>query len=173
DGRAQVGFARQTGRTLAAFGRVERNDVIAFANARHARTDINDNAGTFMAENGRKNAFRICTGEGEFISVADAGRLDLDQDLTLAWTLKIHINNFKRLASLECNCGAGFHGLSFCSKTTVLQVDSPRRMMKSSTSVPKDRGSGAARRQSESRRWLDRHLLTRTAEHRDDASTGP
>jgi hypothetical protein len=41
--------------------------------------------------------------------VADAGRLDLDQDLALARTLKVNLHNLKRLSSGDGDCGAGFH----------------------------------------------------------------
>src|SRR5262252_8659983 len=54
DGRAQIGLARQTRRALPAFRRIERNDVVALLHARHARPDIDDDAGALVAENGRE-----------------------------------------------------------------------------------------------------------------------
>jgi hypothetical protein len=38
-----------------------------------------------MAEDGREQAFRVGAGKGEFIGVANAGGLDLDQDFTFAF----------------------------------------------------------------------------------------
>jgi hypothetical protein len=40
NGSAQIGLARQTGRTISAFGRVKRNDVVAFFDRSHAGTGI-------------------------------------------------------------------------------------------------------------------------------------
>ena len=54
DGGAQVGLARQAGRALPAFRRVERDDVIALLHAGHARSDVDDDAGALMAQDGRE-----------------------------------------------------------------------------------------------------------------------
>ena len=49
---------RQDGH-VAAFRRVERDDVIALFHRRHARPDIDDDAGAFVAEDGGKQALGI------------------------------------------------------------------------------------------------------------------
>ncbi len=51
---AEVGLARQAGRAFAAFRRIERNDVIALLDRGDARADIDDDAGTLMAEDRRE-----------------------------------------------------------------------------------------------------------------------
>ena len=81
DGRAEIGLAREAGRALPAFRRVERDDVVAFLHDGHARPDIDDNAGALMAQNGREQPFRIGAGQREFVGVADTGGLHLDQHL--------------------------------------------------------------------------------------------
>ena len=65
----------------AAFRRVERDDVVALLQRRDARPDVDDDAGAFVAEDRREQALRIGAGKGEVVGVADAGGLDLDQDL--------------------------------------------------------------------------------------------
>ena len=81
DGRAQIGLAREARGALPAFGRVERNDVIALLHAGHARPDIDDDAGALMAQDGGEQPFGVGAGERELVGVADAGGLDLDQHL--------------------------------------------------------------------------------------------
>ena len=54
DRGAQIGLARQAGIAVAAFRRVERNDVVALLQRGDARADIDDDAGTLMAEDGRE-----------------------------------------------------------------------------------------------------------------------
>jgi hypothetical protein len=51
-----------------------------------------------MAENGREKPFGIGAGQGEFIGMTDAGRLDFDQHFAGARTLKLHGGDFKRFA---------------------------------------------------------------------------
>src|SRR5690606_17801623 len=51
--RAQVGLAREARFTLAAFGGVERDYMVAGRDARDSRADFADDAGTFVAEDGR------------------------------------------------------------------------------------------------------------------------
>ena len=52
--------------------------MIAFLYTRHSRTDINDNAGTFVTKNRRKDSFRITTRQSKFISVTNARGFYLD-----------------------------------------------------------------------------------------------
>jgi hypothetical protein len=63
-----------------------------------------------MAEDGREQPFRIGAREREFVGVADAGRLDLDEDLAVLGALEIDLGNLQRLSGLEGHRGAGFHG---------------------------------------------------------------
>ena len=55
--------------------------MIALLEGLDAWPDVDDDAGAFVTENCRENAFRIGAGQREFVGVADAGRLDLDEDL--------------------------------------------------------------------------------------------
>ena len=109
DRGAEVGLARQAGWALAAFGRVKGNDVIALAQARHPGPDIDHDASPLMAENGGKQALRIGAREGEIVGVADARRLDFDQDLAVAGAFEIDLRHFHWLSSSDGDGGPGLH----------------------------------------------------------------
>ena len=110
DGGAQIGLARQTRRALPAFRRIERDDVVPFLDAGHARPDIDDNAGAFVAQDGREQTFRVGAGQRELVGVTDARGLDLDQHLGGFWPIELDFRDSERLALLQCNGGTGFHG---------------------------------------------------------------
>src|SRR5690606_9686163 len=109
DRGVQIGVVRQARRALAAFGRVERNDVIALAYRGHARSDIDHDAGAFMAESGRDDALRVVAGQGELVGVADAGRLDLDQHLAGLRSLQVDLHDLERLARPDGDGGTCLH----------------------------------------------------------------
>src|SRR5262249_47873260 len=110
DGGAQIGLARQTRRALPAFRRIERNDVVALLHARHARPDIDDDAGTLVAEDGREQSFRVGAGERELVGVTDARGFHLDQHFGGFRPVQLALRDRERLALLQCDGGAGFHG---------------------------------------------------------------
>src|SRR5215831_3476444 len=110
DGGAQIGLARQTRRALPAFRRIERNDVIALFHAGDARPHIDDDAGALVAEDGREQSFRIGAGERELVGVTDARGFHLDQHLGGFRPIQIDLRDRERLALLQCDSGAGFHG---------------------------------------------------------------
>ena len=56
-----------------------------FFSAGHARAHIDHHARALMAEDRREQAFGIGARAGEFVGVADAGGLDLDQHLARPW----------------------------------------------------------------------------------------
>ena len=109
DGRAQVRLAREARWAIPAFGRVKRNDVIAFLDARHPRTDIDDDAGPLVAKDSRKETLRIGPRQCEIVGMADASRLDLDKDLSLLGTFKIELDDLERLGLFESDGGARLH----------------------------------------------------------------
>src|SRR5438067_13454614 len=84
-----------------------------------------------MAHDRREEAFRIGSGDCEFISVADAGRLDLDQHLAFARAFEIDLDDFKRLGFLKGDSGAGLHihdsPRRVSSRPPGVQTGSPRR----------------------------------------------
>ena len=71
---AQVGLAGFAELALATLGGVERDHVIAHLDAGDALADGFDDAAPLMTEDAGEDPFRIFTGEGEGIGVADAGR---------------------------------------------------------------------------------------------------
>ncbi|MNG95414.1 hypothetical protein D3C79_544500 [compost metagenome] len=71
NGLAQVGLAGTAELALAALWGVERDHVIADGNRGHALTDGFDNGTAFMAKDRREDAFRVGTGQGVGVGVAD------------------------------------------------------------------------------------------------------
>ncbi len=80
---AKVGLARKARLTFAAFGRVQRDHVIARLHAGHARPDLAHHARALVAEDRREDAFAVEAVERVGVGVADARRHDLDQHFAL------------------------------------------------------------------------------------------
>jgi hypothetical protein len=57
--------------------------------------------------------------------VADAGRLDFNQDFAGLWPIEIKLDDFKQLLCFECDSGACLH-LSLSLKTLVFAISSTR-----------------------------------------------
>ncbi len=110
---AQVGFARQTILTLAAFRGIKRNHMIANLNAGNAFANGFHNTTAFVAENGRKYAFRIFTRQRVGIGMADAGGDDAHQHFAFLRWHQINFFNFQRLTSGPGNSGTGFNHFHF------------------------------------------------------------
>ncbi len=72
---------RQARLTLAAFGRVERDDVVAGLHRGDARADLAHDARALVAEDAGNRPSLIEPVERVGVGVADAGRHDLDQHL--------------------------------------------------------------------------------------------
>jgi hypothetical protein len=109
DRLAQVRLLAQAVFALAAFRRVERNDVIALFDAGDARPDIDHDAGALMAENAGKPPFAIQSGQGVGVGMADAGRLDFDQHLSRPRAVQLDGFDAQRFTSLERHRGANIH----------------------------------------------------------------
>jgi hypothetical protein len=111
DRLAQIGLLRQAEFALAAFRRVQRDDVVILAQAGDARADIDHDAGAFMAENGREDAFRVRARQGVVIGMANAGGLDFDQHLARLRAFELDFLDRQRFPRLPCNRCLGFHVL--------------------------------------------------------------
>src|SRR2546429_391570 len=72
------------------FARVERNDVIAFFHARAPRAGLDHDARALVAENRREQTLRVGPRAREFVGMANAGRLDLDQHFAGLRPLQLH-----------------------------------------------------------------------------------
>ena len=103
---------REAGFALPAFGRVERDDVIALFELADARPDIDDDAGALMAEDRRKQPLGIGARQRVFVGVADAGGLDLDQHLAGARTVEIDGFQGQLLARFVGDRGTHLHPAS-------------------------------------------------------------
>ena len=89
--------------------------MVALLHALHARADLDDDAGALVPEDRREQPFRIGAREGVFVGVADAGRLDLDQNLAGLRPLEIDLRRFRAASSPQRPPRrAIFHG-STCS----------------------------------------------------------
>ncbi len=106
---AKIGLGMEAVVAFAAFGRVERNDVVALFDAGHVGAGIDDDAGAFMAQDRREGALRIGARQSEFVGVADAGRLDLDQHLAGLGPLQLDGRHLQRLAGRNGDGGAYVH----------------------------------------------------------------
>src|ERR1700722_4899331 len=115
DSRTQIGLLAQAAFALATFWRVERNDVVAWFHRSHAGADFTYDASALVAEDGWKQAFAVEAIERVGIRVANAGGLDLDQDLTRLRPFQIEFDNFQWLLGFESDGGACLHGLILSS----------------------------------------------------------
>ena len=70
---------------------------------------LDDNACALVAKDSREQAFRVLAGTGELVSVADAGRFDLDQAFAFLRALQGDGFDGKWLARLIGDGGACFH----------------------------------------------------------------
>ena len=110
DRLAEIGLLRQAVFALAAFGRVERDDVVALLQAGHAGADVDDDAGTLVAEDRGEEAFRVVAGEGEPVGVTEPSGLDLDQDLAGLRAFQLDGLDREGLAGGKGDGGADVHG---------------------------------------------------------------
>ena len=112
DRGAEVGLLAEAAFALAAFGRVERDHVIAGLDRGDARAHFPDDAGALMAEDRGEDPFAVQTIERIGVGVTDACRLDLDKHFAGLRTFQVEFDDLKRLLGLERDCGACLH-LSF------------------------------------------------------------
>ena len=64
-------------------------------------TDIDHDAGALVTEDRRKQTLRVGARPGEFVGVADAGRLDFDEDFAGLRPFELYVDNFQRFAGTE------------------------------------------------------------------------
>ncbi|KAG5729879.1 S-(hydroxymethyl)glutathione dehydrogenase, partial [Termitomyces sp. T112] len=109
DRGAQVGLAREAAFALAAFGRVERDHMVAGDNTGDARAHFAHDACALMTQNAGEDTFRIKAIERVGIGMANAGCHDLHQNLTGTRAFKINLHDFQRGLGGKGNGGAGLH----------------------------------------------------------------
>src|SRR5437764_3587029 len=85
--------------------------MVAFGNARHAAPDIDDDARPLMAEDRREETLRVAAGPCELVGMADPGRLDLDQHLSVLGAVELNLLDLERLTGLESDSSACLHDL--------------------------------------------------------------
>jgi hypothetical protein len=93
DRLAQIGFARQAILALAAFRGVQRNDMIADTDRADAWACFHHHTGAFMTKDRWENTFRVSTREGKFIGMANASRLNFNQDFAGPRAIKVNLKH--------------------------------------------------------------------------------
>ena len=126
DRGAEIGLLAQAAFALAAFRRVERDDVIAGLHGGDARADLADDAGALMAEDRGEDAFAVEAVERVGVGVADAGRLDLDQHFAGLRAFEIELDDLERLLGFEGDGGACLHAISPPRATCSFRTGLPR-----------------------------------------------
>jgi hypothetical protein len=87
--------------------------MVTFFHRGHAGADLDDDTGALVPENRREQPFRISAGQREFIGVADARCLNLNQDLAVARTVELDGDDFKGFAGRKGDGGANIHEIAF------------------------------------------------------------
>ena len=105
----QIGLARETGFALPAFRRVERDDVVALSEARHARPNLDDDPRPLVPEDRRKEPLGVGPRQGVGVGMADAARLHLDEHLAGPRSVEPHPLDRQRLAGFVGDGGACLH----------------------------------------------------------------
>src|SRR3546814_15173464 len=80
DRGAQVRFLAEAGFALAAFGRVERDDMVADLHRGYARAHLAHDSSAFMAKDRREDALRILALQRVSVGMAGARRHELEQN---------------------------------------------------------------------------------------------
>ncbi len=110
DRGAQVGLAAEAAFALAAFGRVERDHVIAGLYAGDARADFAHDPCAFVAEHAGEDALGIQPIQRIGVGMANARRHDFHQHFAGLRAFEVKLDDFEWLFGGEGNGGAGFHG---------------------------------------------------------------
>ena len=109
DPEAEVRPGVEAVHALAALRREERHDVVAGRERVDARSDPLDDAGAFMAENGRCVARGVGAGSGEQIGMADPARDEPDEHLSRLRVGQLDRLDLERSAELPEDCGLNAH----------------------------------------------------------------
>ena len=83
--------------------------MIALLERVHTGADIDDDAGAFVPENGRKDALRVGSREGEGVGVAHPGGPHFNHNLALARAFDLNGGDFQRLAGLDGDGGSALN----------------------------------------------------------------
>ena len=83
--------------------------MIAFFQRFHARAYIDDDTRAFMAQDRRKNPFRIGAGPRELVGMANTCGLNLNQNLALTRAVQFNSFDTQRLPRLKGHGGTRLH----------------------------------------------------------------
>src|ERR1700733_1593249 len=125
DRGAEVGLLAEAAFALAAFGRVERDHMVAGLDRGNARAHFPDNAGALMAEDRGEDSLAVQAIQRIGVGVADSRRLDLDEDFASLWTIQVELDDLKRLLRFERDCGACLHLILLLRSSTLQSMFSP------------------------------------------------
>ncbi|CUK03492.1 hypothetical protein PH7735_02672 [Shimia thalassica] len=83
--------------------------MVAGFQRRDAFADFNNNARTFMTQNGGENPFGIISRACEFVGMANTCRFNLDKNLARFGAFKVHFHDLEGFACFKGNGGFGAH----------------------------------------------------------------
>ena len=109
DGEAEVRAVVVAVDALAALRREERDDVVARRDVAHAFADTLDDAGTLVAEHGRRVAGRVGAGGGVEVGVADAAGDEPHQHLACLRLGEVELLHLERCTELLEDGRADLH----------------------------------------------------------------
>jgi hypothetical protein len=107
---AEVGLGVQAVFALPALGGVERDDMIAGLQRGHALAHLQHDARALMAEDRGEQPLGVRARKREVVGVADAGGLDLDQNLARLRAVEVHVHDFQRFSGFKGHGGTCAHG---------------------------------------------------------------
>ncbi len=132
DRLAKVRLWVQAVLTFPTFRGVQRDDMVARFQRFDARAAFDDDSGALMAKDRGEHAFGVSARKGKLVCVANAGRLDLNQNFALTRAVQINFGDFKRATGLGGHCGAGFHASSprwTLFHATFIEIHPPRKSL--------------------------------------------
>src|SRR4029079_14241941 len=96
---------------LAALGRIQRNDMVAWLDAGDAGTDFLDDTAAFVTEDYREHAFGVGAGQCEGVGVTNARGDDANEHLAGLRTLQIDFLDAQWFACFPGDRSTRFHFL--------------------------------------------------------------
>jgi len=100
--------------------------VIAGFQRCDAFAHLHHDAGALMAEDRREQPFGVRARKGEFIGVADARGLDLDQNFTGFGAVEVDVHDLQRFSGLGRDGGLCAHGMALriiCGRVGELRAE--------------------------------------------------
>ena len=115
DGLTEVAFGRAAVFAFAAFGDVERNDVIARLQSLDAGSAFDHFAAALVTQNAGESALRVVAGQGEGVGVADTGGDHFQQNFAFLGSVHVDFFDYQGFLRLPGHGCTGFHEFVSCA----------------------------------------------------------